>query len=330
MKAATNGGEAKENAKNKTYPFMTERDLIRFYQILPRIYSYFQSIPMLTTRHNLENVAKVAVETKWDEDFFWSLEFSPRFYADLFYNGFLPIAYRLEPFPTADLREALLRALPSLAKHVARAGSKGLCILMPKLHKKRCLVKDWKSIHIGKNFRKRSKKYTISFDTELDKVMDGCVKQHGENWLYPPVRETFRSIHKNPVKTVGKAKLPIRIHSVELWDGEDLVAGELGYSLGRVYTSLTGYYVKDSTGTIQMLAMAGILKESGFELWDLGMSLPYKAKLGSKTYPRGDFVETLKSLRDKVPKPLPNSASWSLNDIRVLPTKSVTCFESAF
>jgi len=177
---------------------------------------------------------------------------------------------------------------------------------MPKLHKKRSLVQNWDTIHVGKNARKRAKKYQISFDLAIDTVIDGCVEQHGEDWLYPPVQDAFRSLNRKPVtrrrKSGGQEPGAVRVHSIELWEDEKIVAGELGYSFGQVYTSLTGYYIKDSTGTIQMLAMAGLLKKAGYQLWDLGMTLKYKEDMGAREAPRGKFVERLHQLRD-LPSP---------------------------
>eukprot|EP00976_Prorocentrum_cordatum_P078202 1183005-Prorocentrum_minimum.AAC.3 len=34
----------------------------------------------------------------------------------------------------------------------------------------------------------QTKKYWISFNYKFDEVVSGCVRQHGENWLYLPLR----------------------------------------------------------------------------------------------------------------------------------------------
>jgi len=285
------------------YPHVSPKDLSVLIRLVHQIYPYFKKTPLLSRRHDLAKVVDIAVKANLESDFFWAIDFEPEFYAELFYNGFLPIATRLSPFPPQGL-EQINDIIPSLADHVAK--SKGLCILMPKLHKKRCLVQDWDTIHVGKSARKRSKKYRISFDLAIDTVMEGCVKQHGEDWLYPPVRDAFRSINRKPVtrrrKPDGEETGKVRVHSIELWEDEKIVAGELGYSFGKVYTSLTGYYIKDSTGTIQMLAMAGLLKHAGYQLWDLGMTLKYKEDMGAREAPRATFVERLHQLRD-LPSP---------------------------
>mmetsp|Transcript_2437 Transcript_2437/g.3546 ORF Transcript_2437/g.3546 Transcript_2437/m.3546 type:complete len:457 (+) Transcript_2437:52-1422(+) len=299
--------------KESLYPYVTKNETQILIRIISQLYPYFQSIPVLTGRHDLDRVADIAVTEGHEKDFFWALEFSTRFFAELFYNGFLPIATRLEPFPprSPSLASQILQIVPSLERSVT--SSSGLVVLLPKLHAERCLVEDWKQVHVGKNSRKRAKKYHISFDLDIEQVMKQCVEQHGENWLYPPVQAAFRSIQKTPVElrrkksktkaAVDKERPPVRLHSVELWEKAtgSLVAGEIGYAVGSVYTSLTGFYTKNSTGMIQMLSMAGVLRTSGYELWDLGMSLPYKIDLGAKNVPRAQFISRLRELRDRCP-----------------------------
>lgn len=43
-------------------------------------------------------------------------------------------------------------------------------ILLPKLHRMRCLL-QWRNLHVQRNVRKRSKRYTMTCDTEFHKVL---------------------------------------------------------------------------------------------------------------------------------------------------------------
>ena len=78
-----------------------------------------------------------------------------------------------------------------------------------------------------------------------------------------------------------------------------LVAGELGYVVGGVYTSLTGFSHRGaaSAGAVQLLATARVLDANGFALWDLGMGMAYKAELGAADMPRADFIRALRKHR---------------------------------
>ena len=76
----------------------------------------------------------------------------------------------------------------------------------------------------------------------------------------------------------------VKMRTFEVWDRATgaLVAGELGYACGDVYTSLSGFSRMASAGAVQCAATAKLLARSGYVLWDLGMELPYKTKLGAR------------------------------------------------
>jgi Leu/Phe-tRNA-protein transferase len=74
-----------------------------------------------------------------------------------------------------------------------------------------------------------------------------------------------------------------------------LVAGEFGVAVGRVYTSYSGYYDEDSAGSVQLALTGRYLRDSGFAFWDLGMPLPYKEKLGARTVDRARFLELFRT-----------------------------------
>ena len=50
------------------------------------------------------------------------------------------------------------------------------------------------------------------------------------------------------------ARVPVRLYSVEVYDASSgvLAGGELGYSVGGVYSSLTGFSEMDGAGSVQL------------------------------------------------------------------------------
>jgi hypothetical protein len=112
---------------------------------------------------------------------------------------------------------------------------------------------------------------------------------------------------------------PVRLYSIEVWNVEtnQLVGGELGYSVGAIYSSLTGYSDQESAGSVQLTALGCLLIHCGFEYWDLGMELEYKRRLGAQLMPRDEFVATVKRSRvenKNVILQLPVSCSSNSND----------------
>lgn len=178
-------------------------------------------------------------------------------------------------------------------------------VLLPKLHQQRSLIRlDRNELHISKSVRKKSKKFTISLNQKLDQVVQNCRKQHGPVcWLYPPLVESFQRIRDLSGMNVSVANgvCPVRFYSVEVYHQGDLIAGELGYSAGRIFTSLTGFSNMDSAGSVQLAALGQLLTQNGFSMWDLGMDMPYKAQLGAKLVAREHFVRAVHEHRCQLP-----------------------------
>ncbi|KAG1692648.1 hypothetical protein DVH05_025126 [Phytophthora capsici] len=204
------------------------------------------------------------------DDFYVSRHFDPLLLSHLMYEGFLPIASEFQD----------------------------KCFLLPKLHRQRCLllIKPEQPQHVPKVVRKRAKKYKFVLNRDFDGVVEGCHEKHGIPWLYPPIVEGFKTLFQagdDGVELYPGSK--VRFLTVELYDEatDKLVAGELGYTVGSVYTSLTGFSRANGAGTVQLHALSKFLYLAGFKLWDLGMSMDYKMSLGAKDFERDDFLEEL-------------------------------------
>lgn len=219
-------------------------------------------------------------------DFYVSLIFDPRLIVQLMAEGFLPIAASNS-------------------------------ILLPKLHSQRCVIRPLENLHIAKSTKKKFGKFCVSINRDWDGVVRGCLKQHGESWLYPSIVRAFNTLREagtvsatlfdhnhddasssSPPKPIGRCL--VRLYSIEVWNAEtkELAAGELGYTVGgRIYTSLTGFSSQQSAGSVQLAALGILLQSLQFTTWDLGMSMPYKERLGSTLMDRDDWVHLIRSQR---------------------------------
>ena len=202
-------------------------------------------------------------------DFCQTRIFHPRLIVEIMAEGFLPIA------------------------------TKG--VLLPKLHHERSVIFLPHQLHRSKSVLKKSNKFSFTINTAFREVVQGCQDQHDHCWLYPALVDAFHAIYKSTAMEAtlggGTTKSRVRIYSIEVWQDTNLAAGELGYTVGSVYTSLTGFSKVDSAGSVQMAALGKVLCEANFSMWDLGMDMDYKRKLGAILFPRSAFVRHIHAER---------------------------------
>jgi len=242
-------------------------------------FRYFKQRPHVYPAANFSDFVRQTAATleRKKRDFCWSMDWDPVFFADLVYHGFLTIASEIQD---------------------------DLYVMLPKLHEERCVIDlDGQSagchlpIPVSKSTKKKARSYRVSVDQRFEEVFQGCIDQHGLNWLYPPMQAVLYSLFQNRGDPKFKG---VTAHSIEIWNEDDeLVAGELGTSVGSIYTSLTGFYLESSTGSIQLMTLGHLLQKCGFLLWDLGMFIEYKSSLGAGLLPRKEFLGLYGVLRAK-------------------------------
>jgi Leu/Phe-tRNA-protein transferase len=208
-------------------------------------------------------------EAEYPEEFCASISFEPDFVDSLCAAGFIPMA-------TRDDGDGEY--------------------LIPKIHTIRSVM-DPREILVTRTARRESSRYSFGLDARFGDVLDACVETHGDDWLRPPLRESWVELF------YSRQERRCRFSSMELYaEGkfsarDILVAGEIGVFVGSCYTSLTGFRREPGSGTVQLAASARYLEASGVGLWDLGMPLDYKATLGAHNVSRSEFLRLFRAAR---------------------------------
>ena len=217
---------------------------------------------VIDDKDSIENIPDILKKT--DQEFCVALEFSPEFVNKICYEGCLPMADML---------------------------TDNIELLLIKLHANRCIL-SFDNLHIPKNISRYCKGLEFSIDSDFTSIIENIKKHHYSNcWLHPKLIECFSGLFKqNQFKT--------RIHTIEVWDNNLLVAGEIGYSVGSIYTSLSGFYTKNGAGKVQLIALSKFLQANNFSFWDMGMGMRYKFELGALPILRKDFLKMVKKNRD--------------------------------
>jgi len=160
-----------------------------------------------------------------------------------------------------------------------------------KLHFERSIIYPL-IINPGKTVRRNSKKYKISIDYDFDGVYRGVTNQFKDIcWFKPQLYEKIKTLICNKESLSS-------FHSFEVWNANnELVAGDIGVVIGSRYLSMTGFYSESGAGTVLLYCIGKILDKFNFEVWDLGMDLPYKERLGAMVISRKKFLDLVKLTR---------------------------------
>eukprot|EP00656_Telonema_subtile_P016563 TRINITY_DN18758_c0_g1_i1.p1 TRINITY_DN18758_c0_g1~~TRINITY_DN18758_c0_g1_i1.p1 ORF type:complete len:249 (+),score=57.34 TRINITY_DN18758_c0_g1_i1:278-1024(+) len=220
------------------------------------------------------------VKQSLEGEFTWALTFRPSFVASLSYEGFLCIC--------SDL---------------GGTAQPGLWVLLPKMHEQRAVIYPLQAPpRPSKSNRKRARDFQFSVGRDFDAVVEGCIEQHGENWLYPPMRHIFQVLREQHQQLPAPLN-GIRLLCFEVWKDGELAAGEIGAAIGGVYTSYTGFYRVSGAGKAQLAGTHQWLEERGIRMWDLGQMMEYKLEVGATAMPRAQFVSLFEQLRTEQLQP---------------------------
>ena len=134
----------------------------------------------------------------------------------------------------------------------------------------------------------------LQIDSDPEGVLIQLAEVWGaESWLVPEYVQLARAL----ATPEERARDPgFRLLATTLFAGEEPVAGELGYAVGRVYVSLSGFFHRERPdwnhfGKLQLVMLAQRLEAAGFGFWNLGHPyMDYKTRLGAKILPRTDFL----------------------------------------
>lgn len=198
--------------------------------------------------------------------YYWSDDFSQSFYIQLASAGFISTTYD---------REDGLILLPELQFDYA--------------------VLDFENLHISKKIKKLISidTYTFCINTRFDEVLECFCNSHENNWLKQEYATLLKDLYLSNSKNRNFKVISVELISKQ---NDELIAGEVGYVIGKTYTSLSGFSSKDKKynnyGTLQLVLLSKYLEEKGFKFWNLGhANMEYKTRLGAKIYSRAEFLK---------------------------------------
>ena len=143
-------------------------------------------------------------------------------------------------------------------------------------------------LYVGKSLRKtlRRSPYRLSWDTAFAQVIDACaaMPRPGQDgtWITAEMREAYVALHR-----LGYA------HSMEAWEGERLVGGFYGVSLGAAFFGESMFALAPDASKVAFATAVERFGDWGFAFVDCQVETDHLARFGAEGWPRRRFLEAL-------------------------------------
>ncbi|UHS56619.1 leucyl/phenylalanyl-tRNA--protein transferase [Agrobacterium vaccinii] len=141
--------------------------------------------------------------------------------------------------------------------------------------------------HVSKSLAKaiRKRPFDIRFDTNFEGVMAGCAAEAPDRpstWINQTIRKLYVELHE-----IGHA------HSVEAWEGGELVGGLYGVSLGSAFFGESMFSRRTNASKICLVHLVEHLRDKGFTLLDTQFTTEHLKTFGAIDVPKAEYAKML-------------------------------------
>lgn len=147
-------------------------------------------------------------------------------------------------------------------------------------------------IHISHSMRTLMNKgiYDVSIGEDFDGVIRGCAKaQHRDTergaWLGDDIIRAYTELHRQNLA-----------QSVEVWEGERLVGGLYGVTLGRCFIGESMFSLVPSASKLALIFLAEFMQENGGLMIDCQLETPHLKSMGGRTISYKEYMRILRTI----------------------------------
>jgi leucyl/phenylalanyl-tRNA--protein transferase len=88
-------------------------------------------------------------------------------------------------------------------------------------------------------------------------------------------------------------------HSLEVWEGEELVGGLYGVQRGGLFAAESKFHSRTDASKVALVCAVRSLFGAGIELFDVQFVTEHLESMGAVEWPRKRYLEVLATVRDK-------------------------------
>jgi leucyl/phenylalanyl-tRNA--protein transferase len=162
-------------------------------------------------------------------------------------------------------------------------------------------------LHIARSLRRARRRSALRFtvDQAFGTVIRACADtpRPGQDgtWITPQIVAAYVRLHR-----LGIA------HSVEAWDGTDLVAGLYGVDVDGAFAAESMFYRAPDASKLTLLWLVDHLRSRGLDWLDIQVLTPHMSRLGGRGIARDTFLARLRETRKRGLRLFPSPRSFSV------------------
>ncbi len=131
----------------------------------------------------------------------------------------------------------------------------------------------------------RQRPFDIWINRDFDAVIEGCAaprKTQQQTWISSGLADTYAELHR-----LGF------VHTVEAWDGDELVGGLYGVSIGGFFAGESMFYRKTDASKICLAQLVQRLDQRDFGLLDIQFVTEHLKQFGACEISRDEYERRL-------------------------------------
>jgi leucyl/phenylalanyl-tRNA--protein transferase len=147
------------------------------------------------------------------------------------------------------------------------------------------LIMDVRHVHIGRNVRRQLRngpEWATTANRSFQRVTEECRGRREPRWLTDTLLESLLDLHQT-----GWA------HSVEVWEGDDLVGGAFGIGIGGTFSGDSMFNRRPNAARVAVADLAARWAYAGGAAIDAQWDSPFLRSLGADPMPRAGYLSML-------------------------------------
>jgi leucyl/phenylalanyl-tRNA--protein transferase len=133
----------------------------------------------------------------------------------------------------------------------------------------------------------RADRFTVTVNRDFDGVLDGCAESRPgrpRTWINARIRILYRKLYERR-----------HCHSLEVYDGDTLVGGLYGVTLGRAFFGESMFHRSRDASKVALVHLVARIKAGGFKLLDTQFVTDHLKTFGAIEVPRRQYHKLLEA-----------------------------------